>query len=316
MKKRILTEMAIYDEDEVFSLQPVADVTTTGLEQLEGPDFINHIVKAIDTSNLPEDYVLTNRELNEIYSHHCAYRILKKAAFLALPQILQAKLVLSSWKKKTVQDGSKSNDNRVSGLMGAPITIDNVKYLCLVGMRKNRNKIITPYTITLKDANGVIVGDKKVNSDIIVPDSNNGTSAFGSTHLSTDTASLDANSPSNANIDKNNKTEKNESKNMTKKNTIRLTESELKKVITESVKNILNEGINGWNPNYKNKDGIMYDDFAEAFLRTISKTYQSPFQASQVVFEMVTQAAQICGCDYGRLMEQIKRDYENIEFYN
>jgi hypothetical protein len=34
---------------------------------------------------------------------------------------------------------------------------------------------------------------------------------------------------------------KNESKNMTKKNTIRLTESELKKVITESVKKVLNE---------------------------------------------------------------------------
>lgn len=40
----------------------------------------------------------------------------------------------------------------------------------------------------------------------------------------------------------NNKTDKNESKNMNKKNTIRLTESELKKVITESVKNIMSEG--------------------------------------------------------------------------
>lgn len=241
MKKHLLTEMAIYGEDEVFSLQSVADVSTSGLEQLEGPNFINHIASTIDTSNLPENYVLNIQELNEIYSHHCAYRILKKAAFLALPQIIQAKLVLSSWKKKKKKDGSKSKDNRLTGLIGAPITIDKAKYLCLVGMRKNRNGIITPYTITLKDGNGVIVGDKKVNSDIIVPDSNNGTSAFGSTHLSTDTASLDANSPSNANIDKNNKTEKNESKNMTKKNTIRLTESELKKVITESVKNILKE---------------------------------------------------------------------------
>ena len=246
--------MAIYDEDEVFSLQPVANVTTNGLEQLEGPDFISHIVKTIDTSNLPEDYVLTIRELNEIYSHHCAYRILKKAAFLALPQILQAKLVLSSWKKKKAQDGSKSNDNRVSGLMGAPITIDNVKYLCLVGMRKNLKGIITPYTITLKDENGNIIGDKKVNSDIIVPDSNNGTSAFGSTHLSTDTASLDANSPSNANIDKNNKTDKNESKNMNRKNTIRLTESELKNIITESVENILKEGALDVISNVKSKD--------------------------------------------------------------
>lgn len=40
----------------------------------------------------------------------------------------------------------------------------------------------------------------------------------------------------------NNKTNKNENKNMSKKNTIRLTESELKKVITESVKRVLREG--------------------------------------------------------------------------
>lgn len=39
----------------------------------------------------------------------------------------------------------------------------------------------------------------------------------------------------------NNKTDKNESKNMNRKNTIRLTESELKNIITESVKSILTE---------------------------------------------------------------------------
>ena len=63
----------------------------------------------------------------------------------------------------------------------------------------------------------------------------------------------------------------NESKNMTKKNTIRLTESELKKVITESVKNILAERIKSEigmtddqvmarrNKNYReDRDGIEY----------------------------------------------------------
>ena len=85
------------------------------------------------------------------------------------------------------------------------------------------------------------------------------------------------------------------------------------KVVTESTK-IVKEGIDGWYTNYKNRDGVTYDDFAEAFLRTISETYQSPFQASQVVFQIVTQAARICGCDYNNLMEQILRDYENMQF--
>jgi hypothetical protein len=42
-------------------------------------------------------------------------------------------------------------------------------------------------------------------------------------------------------ITPNNETNKNESKNMKKKNTIRLTESNLKRVIFESVKKVLNE---------------------------------------------------------------------------
>lgn len=42
-------------------------------------------------------------------------------------------------------------------------------------------------------------------------------------------------------LERNNKTDKNESKNMSKKNTIRLTESDLKRVISESVKKVLME---------------------------------------------------------------------------
>ena len=48
-------------------------------------------------------------------------------------------------------------------------------------------------------------------------------------------------SPEDAQATENNKTDKNESKNMNRKNTIRLTESELKRIITESVKKVLNE---------------------------------------------------------------------------
>lgn len=48
-------------------------------------------------------------------------------------------------------------------------------------------------------------------------------------------------SPEDAQSTDNNKTDKNESKNMNRKNTIRLTESDLKKVISESVKRVLKE---------------------------------------------------------------------------
>ena len=58
----------------------------------------------------------------------------------------------------------------------------------------------------------------------------------------------------------NNKTDKNESKNMSKKNTIRLTESDLKRVISESVKKVLNEGFY---PDEIYGAGASWDGFAD-----------------------------------------------------
>ena len=75
-------------------------------------------------------------------------------------------------------------------------------------------------------------------------------------------------SPEDAQTTENNKTDKNESKNMNRKNTIRLTESDLKNIITESVKNILME--HEWyneNPN----QGAFPQDLEMA----IRKTYRS-----------------------------------------
>ena len=53
----------------------------------------------------------------------------------------------------------------------------------------------------------------------------------------------------------NDKTDKNESKNMNRKNTIRLRESELKRVITESVRKILKESVAPWE-----QDSAYYND--------------------------------------------------------
>ena len=70
----------------------------------------------------------------------------------------------------------------------------------------------------------------------------------------------------NANQTQNNKTDKNESKNMNRKNIIRLTESELKQIITESVKKILKEDSlnpygNGYGFNNFQVEGVARDRF-------------------------------------------------------
>ena len=71
----------------------------------------------------------------------------------------------------------------------------------------------------------------------------------------------------NANQTQNNKTDKNESKNMNRKNTIRLTESELKRVITESVRNILKEYAEG--NEMSSIPGENYDPQPERLVQTI-----------------------------------------------
>ena len=77
-----------------------------------------------------------------------------------------------------------------------------------------------------------------MDSTLQVPDSNSEPTTSGNAHFDKVTTSPDTNPSTNANIDKNNK---NKSKNMNKKNTIRLTESDLKRVIAESVKRVLKE---------------------------------------------------------------------------
>ena len=64
-------------------------------------------------------------------------------------------------------------------------------------MNKGRwvNFYIIAYTITLKDSNGTIVGEKKANNDIIVHDSNSETSTSVSTLHYTASLILNDSSP-------------------------------------------------------------------------------------------------------------------------
>ena len=78
---------------------------------------------------------------------------------------------------------------------------------------------------------------------------------------------------------------KNESKNMDRKNTIRLTESELKRVITESVKNILKE----YDENYMDPDITNeYSDNKDAQYGFISNTLE---KVLDLLFELESETA-------------------------
>lgn len=231
-KRKLLLEMPVVSENEVFAQSPVASVSTESTFNLEGEKLRAFVMGIISQTSIPQNYVLTERELGTIISHHCTGKPLKKAALQTIPQVLKSNNVISPWKRK-------EGNGIQSGLVAAPIIINGKKYLCCVTLHKNLQKKVTPYAITLKDANGDIVNEEKAISVIKVPDSTNGSSSFGNTRLSMDTASLDANTPSDANIH-NNTNESKSNKNM-KKNVVKLNENTLRQIVAESVKKVLKE---------------------------------------------------------------------------
>ena len=167
---------------------------------------------------------------------------------MALPYIVSANLVTAPWRKQVDKKGKlrKGRDRRPSGMISAPIMIDGVKYLCNITNKTNLQGRIALYALTLKDGNGNIVESEKMVDPSNVPHSNSEQSANGNVHINKVTTSHESN-PSfqgakvQQNIETNNNNDiKTENIRMNKKQ-IRLTESDLKQIVKESVNKILSE---------------------------------------------------------------------------
>ena len=234
--------MATYEESEIFAQEPVASASTKDVESLEDDKLREYVYNRIGNVG----NTISEHDIGVLIKHHCGNRLRKKTALLTLPYVINANYIIRPWRRQT-NNGEiiKGKDKRLSGMVGAPILIDGIKYLCNISLKKSANGKVRPYALTLKDGNGNIVENEKMDSTLQVPDSNSEPTTSGNAHFDKVTTSPDTNPSTDANIDKNNKTNKNESKNMNKKNTIRLTESDLKRVISESVKKVLKEQLDG-----------------------------------------------------------------------
>ena len=247
MTRGLLYEMAVYSERDVFKMNPVASVSTDVTNNLEGEELRKYIFQHYQTVEIPSKYKIDEHIVGELISHHCGHRKMKKAALLSLPNVINANLVTAPWRRRLGDDGQpvRKNDKRPSGMISAPILIDGVKCLCSLTLRLSKG-IITPYSLALKDENGEIIEGEKMEGTISsVPHSSSEPTTIGDAHSVKATTSHDT-EPSfqgtkvqqNDEINKNNdiKTEQ----YMNKKQ-IRLTESDLKQIIKESVSKILNE---------------------------------------------------------------------------
>ena len=134
--------MAVYEESEVFQMNPVASVSTKDVINLEGEELRKYVFQYITNSNTIPQSKISERDIGIVISHHVSYRPLYKAALLALPNVMSTNIVTKAWRRKTDNKGKpiKSKDNRLSGMVSAPILIDGTKYLCGVTLKNQQNR--------------------------------------------------------------------------------------------------------------------------------------------------------------------------------
>ena len=87
MSSTLLLEMAAYNEKDVFSMNPVASISTENVLNLEGKGFKKYVLDAAQEIETP--YLINMQSVGEIYSHHCVGRNKRKAAMTVLPVILR-----------------------------------------------------------------------------------------------------------------------------------------------------------------------------------------------------------------------------------
>ena len=247
--RNLLLEMAVYSENDVFKTNPVASVSTKVTDELEGNELRKYVLQNFQSVEIQPNYKIDEHIVGELISHHCGHRQKKKAALLALPYVINANLVTAPWRRRLGDDGQpvRKNDKRPSGMISAPILIDGIKCLCSLTLRKSKG-IITPYSLVLKDENGEIIEGEKMEGTISsVPHSSSKPTAIGDAHSFKATTSHDTNPHfQSAKVEQNIETTKDnniKTENYTymNKKQIRLTESDLKQIVKESVAKILNE---------------------------------------------------------------------------
>ena len=272
MSSALLLEMAAYNEKDVFSMNPVASISTENVLNLEGKGFKKYVLDAAQEIETP--YLINMQSVGEIYSHHCVGRNKRKAAMTVLPVILNKALVVKPWRN--------GHDKHLkTGMVAAPILIDGEKYLCGVTLKKNLKNKITPMAITLKDKDLKVVDEEKVIGNICVHDNSNGNSAFGNDHYGDAVTSQDAKFPfpnakllnnslltkqnerNNAEDTKNNIKTENIRYKMKQK--IRLTEGDLHRIIRKHIRHILRESADSVSPQPFDGDSSVSEEEDAAF---------------------------------------------------
>lgn len=294
----------IWTKEQLFAMDYVASVYTNDIAGLSIPQLKDYIQNMCKSVELNTQFVYSRHHIGNLVSHRAVNKEMKKVAMSSIPYVLNNGHPVTNWQYKP--NPQNPIDRMPSCLYGAPIMIDDVKYLCLLTIKfNNLTGKIFPYVINIEDENGM-----KVSGDISVLD-NNGTTTPSNSGTSMGTVtSQDNRTPSNptAKVQHNVEPTKDNSEITTEnkqhktnkhmKQTIKLTESDLRRMISESVKRVLNEGL--WNAiemdNYQ-----VYDNFVDFI-----KNYYAPnddnkaYEIEDSVNDWIVQMMEDLDSKYGK----------------
>lgn len=244
-----------WTKEQLFAMDCVASVYTKDIAGLSIPQLKDYIQNTCKSVKLNPQFVYSRHHIGDLVSHRAVNKEMKKVVMSSVPYVLNNGHAVTNWGCKP--DPKNLIDRMQSCLYGAPIMIDNVKYLCLLTVKFNHlTGKIFPYVVNLEDENGM-----KVSDDIMVNNNNTTTPSNSDTSMGAVT-SQDTRTPSNptANIEQKTDITKDSSeikaeskqyigeieenkqyktnRNMNKK-LIRLTESDIHKIVRESVNKVL-----------------------------------------------------------------------------
>ena len=215
---------------------PIVSLNGNEFVGVEGEDYVNRVITKLG---------MDKSSVQNLYYHYMGGNEIMKSSILAVPIVIENGVIIQPWRKG-------HNKNLKTGVTAAPISIGGIRYICCVVNTRNAQKKNSPYSIRLFDNTQI---RDMLQSNIVHHSTTSTSQPSDTSNANPLTVAkvlqkylLDKNSQEKdvADNEDNNSTDttnenKQYNKNRNMKQTIKLRESELKRIISESVRRVLNE---------------------------------------------------------------------------
>lgn len=223
---------------------PIVSLNGNEFVGVEGEDYVNRVITKLG---------MDKSSVQNLYYHYMGGNEIMKSSILAVPIVIEKGVIIQPWRKG-------HNKNLKTGVTAAPISIGGIRYICCVVNTRNAQKKNSPYSIRLFDNTQI---RDMLQSNIVHHSTTSTSQPSDTSNANPLTVAkvlqkylLDKNSQEKdvADNEDNNSTDttnenKQYNKNRNMKQTIKLRESELKRMIAETIRSVVNE--NSFHRGYK-----------------------------------------------------------------